>query len=72
MKINVLLNAILIAGSLVLGFDSAFAIGPEEPACADATEAPCKSTDPEVLAFRKQQINQLYTELPSPMSRPCP
>jgi len=69
MKPSVVLNAILLAGSLALSFDSVFAVGPEEAGCADAIEVPCQSANPEVLAFRKQQINQLYNELIYPGPR---
>jgi hypothetical protein len=69
MKSTAFWNAILFASSLAFGQNSAFAIGPEESTCSDAIEVPCPSKDPNVLAFRKQQINQLYNELIYPGPR---
>jgi hypothetical protein len=60
------LKAALFAAAVISQAPSAMAIGPEESSCSTDAETACKSANPEVLNFRKQQISQLYAELVYP------
>ncbi|RYZ58506.1 MAG: hypothetical protein EOP07_06865 [Proteobacteria bacterium] len=66
MKLSSFWRPLLLACSLFSAFETASAIGKEEPSCVDNIQTACVTQDAEVLAFRKAQIKELYTSLVYP------
>lgn len=59
-----LVRAALVASCFTAA--SALAVGPEESSCVDDLAVACTTSNPEVLAFRKKQVETLYAELVYP------